>query len=89
MIQLNLGYGDYSAPAGRAIDIEEIERETLGIGRAQKILVYEQVKQALVARSKGEDIRNIEVPDYLLCRITDELMEEPVCLESGFTYEKE
>jgi hypothetical protein len=31
----------------------------------------------------------MEVPDYLLCRITDELMDEPVILESGFTYEKE
>jgi hypothetical protein len=31
----------------------------------------------------------MEVPDYLLCRITDELMDEPVVLESGFTYEKE
>lgn len=31
----------------------------------------------------------LEVPDYLVCRITDELMEEPVILESGFTYEKE
>ena len=29
------------------------------------------------------------MPDYLLCRITDELMDEPVLLESGFTYEKE
>jgi hypothetical protein len=24
-----------------------------------------------------------------LCRITDELMEEPVVIESGFTFEKE
>jgi len=24
-----------------------------------------------------------------MCRITDELMDEPVVLESGFTYEKE
>ena len=31
----------------------------------------------------------LEVPDYLLCRITDELMDEPVVLESGFTYEKD
>lgn len=31
----------------------------------------------------------LEVPDYLLCRINDEIMEEPVILESGFTYEKE
>lgn len=29
------------------------------------------------------------MPDYLLCRITDEIMEDPVILESGFTYEKE
>ena len=28
------------------------------------------------------------MPDYLLCRITDELMDEPVTLQSGFTYEK-
>ena len=25
----------------------------------------------------------------MLCRISDELMEEPVVLQSGFTYEKE
>ena len=30
----------------------------------------------------------LEVPDYLLCRITDELMDEPVILQSGFTYER-
>ena len=30
----------------------------------------------------------LEVPDYLLCRISDELMEQPVILQSGFTYEK-
>lgn len=29
------------------------------------------------------------MPDYLVCRITDELMDEPVTLTSGFTYEKE
>lgn len=28
------------------------------------------------------------MPDYLLCSITDELMDEPVVIESGFTYEK-
>lgn len=28
------------------------------------------------------------MPDFLLCRITDELMDEPVLLTSGFTYEK-
>lgn len=35
------------------------------------------------------DINNMFVPDYLVCRITDELMQEPVVLTSGFTYEKE
>jgi len=33
-------------------------------------------------------MRELDVPDYLLCRITDELMDEPVTLSSGFTYEK-
>ena len=33
-------------------------------------------------------MRELDIPDYLLCRITDELMEEPVTLSSGFTYEK-
>lgn len=28
------------------------------------------------------------MPDYLICRITDELMDEPVILQSGFTYER-
>jgi len=30
-----------------------------------------------------------EIPDFLLCRITDDLMKDPVVLESGFTYERE
>ena len=34
------------------------------------------------------DVGKLEIPDYLICRISDDLMEEPVCLESGFTYEK-
>ncbi len=29
-----------------------------------------------------------DIPEFLLCRITDDLMEEPVILSSGFTYEK-
>ena len=37
---------------------------------------------------KPLDVRKLEIPDYLICRISDDLMEEPVCLESGFTYEK-
>lgn len=34
------------------------------------------------------DVKNMFVPDHLVCRITDELMTEPVVLTSGFTYEK-
>jgi STIP1 homology and U-box containing protein 1 len=32
---------------------------------------------------------SLEVPDHLVCRITDEMMKDPVILESGFTYERE
>jgi len=30
----------------------------------------------------------LEIPEYYLCRITDDLMQDPVTLSSGFTYEK-
>jgi len=29
-----------------------------------------------------------ELPQHLVCPINDDLMEEPVMLSSGFTYEK-
>lgn len=32
--------------------------------------------------------RTFHIPDFFLCRITDDFMEEPVIIESGFTYEK-
>ena len=32
--------------------------------------------------------KDLEVPDFLTCPISDELMEDPVILESGFTYER-
>ena len=32
--------------------------------------------------------KKIDIPDFLLCRISDDLMNEPVMLSSGFTYEK-
>ena len=35
------------------------------------------------------DARPLEVPDYLKCPITDDLMEEPVVIQSGHTYEKD
>jgi len=28
------------------------------------------------------------IPDYLLCRITSDFMEDPVIIQSGFTYER-
>jgi STIP1 family protein 1 len=37
---------------------------------------------------QNKNVRYDSVPEYLLCRITDDLMEEPVILTSGFTYEK-
>ena len=35
-----------------------------------------------------ESSNSLDVPDYLKCAITDELMIEPVLIESGHTYEK-
>ena len=46
-------------------------------------------KQFKKEKTHKQQIFEVEVPDYLLCRITDELMDEPVILESGFTYERE
>lgn len=28
------------------------------------------------------------IPDFLLCRITSDFMEDPVIIQSGFTYER-
>ena len=32
--------------------------------------------------------RGLKIPEHLICPITDDLMEEPVVVSSGFTYEK-
>ena len=32
--------------------------------------------------------RGLKIPEHLICPITDDLMEEPVIISSGFTYEK-
>lgn len=45
-----------------------------------------EVKQLL--NSTIVNTRKNEVPSHLLCLFTEELMEEPVMLSSGFTYEK-
>ena len=32
--------------------------------------------------------KGLKIPEHLICPITDDLMEEPVIISSGFTYEK-
>lgn len=55
--------------------------------RIAKKALYDKV-QAKINEDK-QNLLNMDIPDYLVCRITDELMDEPVILSSGFTYEKE
>merc|ERR1711990_247554 len=50
--------------------------------------IFQKVSCHFNTEASEKKRRELEVPDYLLCRITDELMDEPVILESGFTYEK-
>jgi STIP1 family protein 1 len=38
--------------------------------------------------AKEQSEKHGHIPDFLLCRITDDFMEEPVIIQSGFTYEK-
>lgn len=37
---------------------------------------------------RDEDHKPLDVPDFLKCPISDELMEDPVVIQSGHTYEK-
>lgn len=49
--------------------------------------LYEQMHEM----NKEDDERKrrpLDIPNYLVCRISDELMEEPVMIETGFTFEK-
>ena len=43
--------------------------------------------QKIIEKS-SVDPRKLEIPQYLICPITDDFMDEPVILASGFTYEK-
>lgn len=52
----------------------------------QSLELYTKLEKEL--KASEINMRELDVPDYLLCRITDELMDEPVTLSSGFTYEK-
>ena len=36
----------------------------------------------------SEEQKALEVPDFLKCPISDDLMDEPVVIQSGHTYEK-
>ena len=36
-----------------------------------------------------EDARKLDVPDFLKCTISDEIMKDPVIIQSGHTYERE
>jgi STIP1 family protein 1 len=43
--------------------------------------IFEKIEQ--------EDKKNKKIPEYLICPIKDDLMDQPVILDpSGFTYEK-
>ena len=44
---------------------------------------YEEANKPSDLKSKFK-----EIPDFLICRISDDLMEDPVVIESGFTYER-
>lgn len=83
-----------SINTNRALDLEkqfEISSRSNnsfdGLDQQDKLELYAKVKDRL--EESKVDVKNMMVPDYLVCRITDELMVEPVVLQSGFTYEKQ
>jgi hypothetical protein len=43
---------------------------------------------AFLESNQGNNVRYDDIPEYLICRITDELMRDPVVLSSGFSYER-
>jgi hypothetical protein len=53
--------------------------------------IYSRVEKKLVAEmeecKKAHSL--MEIPDYLTCRISEELLCDPVVIESGFTFERE
>jgi STIP1 homology and U-box containing protein 1 len=38
---------------------------------------------------KDDDHKPLDVPDFLKCAISDDLMQDPVVIQSGHTYERE
>ena len=43
----------------------------------------------MCASEKVVDVKTLNVPDHLVCRITGDFMSDPVTLESGCTYERQ
>ena len=39
--------------------------------------------------TEANNVRYTDIPEFFLCRITDDLMRDPVMLSSGFSYERE
>ena len=50
--------------------------------------LQKQIEQVLKGEKKPV-IKDLEVPDNLLCQISGDLMKDPVLIESGMTYERE
>ena len=61
--------------------------EQMGNALQDKNEVLNEFQKIINAQSK-EYNKKLEIPQYLICPITDDLMEDPVVLQSGFTYEK-
>lgn len=78
------GESQSATPTGEEDDVQTFSANEAK--RAHNRKLYERIEEEL--QSNLQNVRQLEVPDYLLCRITDELMEEPAALESGFTYER-
>ena len=66
--------------------MEKMKTITQKSGRDDQHELLEELNKLV---DKGfVNTKKLDVPQYLICPITDDLMEEPVVLQSGFTYEK-
>ena len=71
-------------------DLGVIEEETPKPDNSQLSKeILNKVQGFFEVLDKQNNLNTLDVPDYLLCRISDEMMTDPVIIESGFTYEKE
>ena len=73
----------------RKVDSHGNDDEHDILGRFEKYLSQTDPRYEETKNQARENISaNREIPDFLICRITDDLMEQPVIIQSGFTYEK-